>query len=337
MSDELAAEVEVPCVACGSAARRVLRSRDQLEREVEDLKRFHRRRLVRRARSSLQERASFTHDYLTRIVTCPGCGLLYRSPRPRADDVRSAYREERYAEHRLEQLERSQLASFRRKARALARGLRPGARVLEAGSFVGGFLRAAEEVGLEATGLDPSEQLSRRARLRGLRVERTTLEEFARDEPGNGWEAICIWNTFDQIPDPAPVLRAAARLLSVAGVLVLRVPSGDAYRAWALRSDARGAAWAFPGLAWNNLIGFPYLFGHSIRSLDALLERHGFVRRAVLGDTLCTLADRDYAAWARAEEALWKAAQQLRARRRPGAAPWIDAVYRVRATAAPSA
>lgn len=326
MSEQLAAEVEVSCVACGSAERGVLRSREQLEHEIERLRRFHRRRLVRRARSALQERASFTHDYPTRIVTCVVCGLLYRSPRPRADDVRSAYQEERYAEERLAQLDRSQLASFRGKARALARRLRPGARVLEAGSFVGGFLRAAREAGLEATGLDPSEQLHRRSRQKGLRVERTTLEGFARCAPENVWDAICIWNTFDQIPHPGPVLSAAARLLSDGGVLVLRVPNGDAYRAFASRR--RIPAWAFAGLAWNNLIGFPYLLGYALRSLDALLRRHGFARCDVSGDTLCTLADADYAIWARAEEAIWKAGQRRRARRRPAEAPWLDVVYR---------
>jgi len=333
VSESLTADVEVPCVACGSDARRVLRTRKEIAGELELLRRFHERRLARRVRGALQERASFTHDDPTRIVICAACDLLSRSPRPPADDVRAAYEEERYGEGRLEQLDRSQLASFRPKARALARGLAPGARVLEVGSFVGGFLQAAAEAGLEATGLDPSEQLSRRSRRRGLRVERTTLDEFAGGAPGASWNAICVWNTFDQIPQPGPLLQAATKLLARNGVLVLRVPNGACYRAWALRSGRPAARRTFAGLAWNNLIGFPYLFGYSRRSLDALLARHGFVRCELSGDTLCILADGDYAAWARVEEALWKAAQQIRARSRPAAAPWLDVLYRVAANA----
>lgn len=328
MSDPLEAVVEVPCVACGSDARRVLRTREQLDAELDLLRRFHVRRLARRVRGALQERASFTHDYPARIVSCAVCGLLYRTPRPQADDIREAYEEERYGEERLEQLDRSQLDSFRRKARALARGLAPGARVLEAGSFVGGFLEAAAEVGLDAMGLDPSEQLARRARRRGLRVERATLDEFAAGAPGGSWAAICIWNTFDQVPHPGPLLEAVAKLLAHDGVLVLRVPNGAVYRDWAQRAHRPVARRAFAGLAWNNLIGFPYLFGYSRPSLDALLARHGFVRCELCGDTLCILADRDYAAWARVEEVLWKTAQQIRARRSPMTAPWLDVLYR---------
>ncbi len=257
-------------------------------------------------------------------MECLECGLLYRSPRPRADDVRNAYEEERYAEERLEQLHRSQLTSFRGKARALVRRLGSGARVLEAGSFVGSFLRAAEEVGLAATGLDPSEQLAEMSLRRGLRVQRATLEEFALHSPRAHWDAICIWNTFDQLPHPAPVLRAASRLLVPGGALLLRVPHGEPYRRWALRSHERRSALTIPGLAWNNLLGFPYLNGYSVRSLDRLMSGYGFERREVAGDTLCTLADRDHAAWARTEEAAWKAAQRLRAWASPDTAPWLE-------------
>jgi len=87
---ELVAEYEVACSACGSAAQRVLRSEDALAAEIEQLERFHRRRFARRSRARMQERASFTHDYPTRVVECEICGLLYRSPRPRASAVLEA-------------------------------------------------------------------------------------------------------------------------------------------------------------------------------------------------------------------------------------------------------
>jgi SAM-dependent methyltransferase len=241
--------------------------------------------------------------------------------------VLAAYEKERYAEERLEQLHESQLASYRPKARALAELLRPGARVLEVGSYVGAFLRAAVEVGLEPLGLDPSAQMSQLSRRHGLRVERAMLEQLADDVPRMRWDAICVWNTFDQLPDPNRTLAAASRLLVHGGTLLLRVPNGSLYRDRALRSSGFRADLAFPALAWNNLIGFPYLHGYTLPSLDLLLRRHGFERRDVVGDTLCTLADEDYAAWARAEEALWKAAQRLRARLSPETSPWLDVRY----------
>jgi SAM-dependent methyltransferase len=313
---ELVPEYEVACSACGSAAQRVLRSQDALAEELAELERFHARRFARRSRARMQERASFTHDYPTRVVECEICGLLYRSPRPRASAVLAAYEQERYAEERLEQLHESQFAS-----------LRPGARVLEVGSYVGAFLRAAVEVGLEPVGLDPSAQMSQLSQRHGLRVERATLEELADDVPRMRWDAICVFNTFDQLPDPNLTLAAASRLLVHGGTLLLRVPNGSLYRQRAQRPSGFRADLAFPALAWNNLIGFPYLHGYTLTSLDLLLRRHGFERRDVVGDTLCTLADGDYAAWARVEEALWKSAQRLRARVSPESSPWLDVRY----------
>lgn len=325
MADALAAAVEVACIACGDALPDVVRTRDELRGEQEALERFHRRRLRRWAGRALEERASFTHDYPTLLVRCRRCALLYRSPRPEAADVRTVYEEERYADERLDQLERSQLASARTKARALVRRLGAGARVLEPGSYVGAFLEAAREAGLDATGLDPSRQLARRASRRGFRVEQATLEELAPHVHGATWDAICIWNTFDQIPDPGPTLRAARALLRPEGTLVIRVPNGAAYARWA--GPRRGAGRGFAALAWNNLVAFPYLFGHSVQSLDRLLGAHGFTDRDVEGDTLCTLADADYEPWARAEERVTKAWQRLRARAAPETAPWLDVAF----------
>jgi hypothetical protein len=41
-------------------------------------------------------------------------------------------------------------------------------------------------------------------------------------------------------------------------------------------------------LAWNNLLGFPYVYGYSLRTLDELVSRHGFMRIDVCPDTLIT-------------------------------------------------
>lgn len=197
----------------------------------------------------------------------------------------AAYEEETYPEPRLEALLRAQLDSFRPKARALV------------------------------------QRLGVAARVRGLAVERATLETWARREPASRWDAICIWNTFDQLPDPGGVLTAARRLLDGPRELYVRVPNGGCYRAWA--RGERGAP-SFTALAWNNLATFPYLQGYSAASLDGLLERHGFRRAALRGDTLCRLADTDSTLRARLEEAAWKSAERALGRWDPEAAPWIE-------------
>jgi SAM-dependent methyltransferase len=316
-------EVEVACAACGEAgAERVCSSRE-LAAQLASARDFHRLRIRRRARGALEERASFTHDYATDLLACRGCGLLYRSPRPGADAVLGAYAMERYTEERLPQMVASQRALFRAKARALARRLGRGARVLEVGSFVGGFLHEARRAGLDAFGLDPSEQLTRLCASAGLRVARATLDAIEIGPGSARFDAVAIWNTFDQLPAPHAALAAAWRVLRTGGLLVLRVPHGECFRRWISRRRPPLRA-----LGWNNLLGFPYLHGYGVRSLARLLPPERWCCVGIEGDVLGDVADASYARWARLEERVLKRHLQRRVRRDPGRAPWLDVFYR---------
>jgi SAM-dependent methyltransferase len=316
-------KVEIACDACGAVATEELASSRELASQIELARRFHRDRLVRRSRATLEERASFTHDYATRLLVCRSCSLVYRSPRPTADSVLHAYRGERYAAERLPQMIASQRALFRPKARALAGVLGPGARVLEVGSFVGGFLHEARESGLEAVGIDPNEQMAELCWREGLKVEVETLESFVARRDPPSFDAIAIWNTFDQLPRPRAAFEAALRVLRPAGLVLLRFPHGACF-------GRLIAAMPLPvrALAWNNLLGFPYLHGYGLRPLDALSAGFGMTRVSVAGDTLGPVADGNYARWARLEERLVKAAQRRKWARDLSLAPWLDVQLR---------
>ena len=323
MQRALAPEIDVVCAACGKAVADEVCAPAELAAQAKAARAFHRARLRRRSRAALEERASFTHDYPTRLLACRGCGLLYRSPRPTAESVLLAYAGERYSAERLPQMIASQRALFLSRARKLARALEPGARVLEVGSFVGGFLRAAREVGLDALGLDPSESLTELCRRAGLRVERATLDGYASQCGAERFDAVAIWNTFDQIPRPRDLLAAVRRVLQPGGLVALRVPHGLCF-------EKLVAARPLPirALAWNNLLGFPYLHGYGLASLDELMSGFGLVRIGASGDTLGAVADRSYAPWARLEEQAVKAAQRRRFSRDLAWAPWLEVVFR---------
>jgi SAM-dependent methyltransferase len=317
-------EVEIACDACGEAAADEVASSGELASQAELARRFHGDRLARRSRAALEERASFTHDYATSLLACRSCNLVYRSPRPTAASVLHAYEGERYAAERLPQMIASQCELFRPKARALAGMLGPGAHVLEVGSFVGGFLREARESGLEAVGLDPNEQMAELGRRAGLWVVPETLEAFVARRDLPLFDAIAIWNTFDQLPRPRAALAAALRLLRPAGLLLLRFPHGACFQRLSAVKPCPVRA-----LAWNNLLGFPYLHGYGLRSLGALAGGFGMICESVTGDTLGLVADESYAHWARLEERLVKAAQRRRWARDLGLAPWLDVQLRV--------
>ena len=140
-------------------------------------------------------------------------------------------------------------------------------------------------------------------------------------------DAIAIWNTFDQIADPRPVVIAARARLRPGGVLAIRVPNGAFYRKWARRNGPIARAL----LAHNNLLTFPYRWGFTPKSLSALLATFGFNTVAVVGDVLVPTADAWTRPWARFEERLVK--RLLRGFGNPSrdSAPWFE-VY---ATASP--
>jgi SAM-dependent methyltransferase len=329
--------IEVACAVCGGEGHDILCASRELRAHREYLRRFHHRRLKPDAPAgALADRAAFTHTEDADLVVCQTCGLLYRNPRPTAAAITRAYAGDQYGRQRLESLFRAQLELYQPKARFLERWLRPGARVVEVGSFVGGFLAAGQVHGWEVCGVDPGEEVGAFCSERGLPVVHGTLEDI-RCEPGSV-DAVAIWNTFDQLPDPQPTLEAVCRLLCPGGVLALRVPNGACFR-WAVLGMRRLplplGGWLRAAMAWNNLLAFPYLHGYSVPTLDRLLIRHRFRRIAVHPDTLTRLSDEHTKRWAaweeRALKLLWRLVarvEALRGRCRLTLAPWFDAYYR---------
>ena len=332
LTAELKPEIAAQCVVCGTGGRELLCSEAELREQIRYLREFHRRRLrprrERRSDAPLADRAEFTQDYTTDVVSCVGCGLVLRDTRPRAADVLEAYETDHYGAERLAAMFEAQLQSARVKARQLRRQVRVRQRpvVVEIGSFVGGFLAAADELGWEAIGVDPGAEVGEFCRSKGLRVYQAAAQDAAIAT--DAADCVAIWNTFDQLPDPRPTLKAARRWLRPGGVLVIRVPNGAAFRA-AMRWQ-RTLPFAAPllaAMAWNNLLGFPYLYGYSIRTLDRLLADFDFSRRAQQADTLVRLADEDTVGWAVWEERVLKSLWRNAARLDRDVAPWFDAYY----------
>jgi SAM-dependent methyltransferase len=313
------------CIVCRHTDARVIARQDDLRAEVELLWEFHERRLkVGTPPERLMDRVAFSEHQPFRLVSCNGCGLVYRNPVERPHELADLYASQAPAAEVLQSLHETQVPALRTQAAELRRALGRGGSVLEVGSYVGAFLAAARDAGLSAQGIDINAAVNCFTRSLGFVVHDGELDAASFDHP---FDALAIWNTFDQLPDPRRTLNAAAALVRPGGVVAVRVPNGKFYRKTrsnlyssnrVVRSAARAA------LAQNNLLSFPYRWGFTPRALALLFDETGFDVMRLRGDVLVPISDEWTRGWARVEEIAVKAAMRFVAHRIPNEAPWIE-------------
>ena len=312
------------CPVCGASTSIELADADQMRKELELLWEFHERRLKQRIPPDrLTDRLAFSQRPPLRLAECLGCSHIYRNPWERKEALESAYSGSLPDPASLDSLFQIQRKTCRRQVHRLTAALgRPG-RGLEVGSYVGGFLAAANDEGWSFEGLDLNEEICGYARKKGLSVTAGEIESF---DSSRTFDAIAIWNTFEQLYDAGAALLAAARLLRPGGVLVLRFPNGAFYRTWRERLNGPLKFLAIRLLAHNNLLSFPYRQGFTPRSITALLQRSGFRISSFEGDTLPRVADQWTRPWGAFEERwLKRVGRTLQSGWR---APWVEVYAR---------
>ena len=314
------------CVVCGHSDAEVIAERDDLRAELEELWAYGEKRLVPATPPErLQDRLVFSEHLPLRVVRCRECGLVYRSPIERPQSLEAVYTAEPPHRNALRTLHHAQRPSAAVQARLLRRALGPGTwSGLEVGSYVGAFLAAAKENGLQFEGVDINVHVNAFTRTLGFCVhdgELTTMETH------RVFDALAIWNTFDQLADPRGTLHAAARLLRPGGVLTVRVPNGAFYarfRRWLVQRRGAARKVARAVLAQNNLLSFPYRWGFTPRAIRRLLAEQGFSVRRIRGDVLVPTAHQWTRPWASVEESVIKSLLSPIARRAGAWAPWIE-------------
>src|SRR5690606_32201312 len=126
----------------------------------------------------------------------------------------------------LESLFDNQRRACRSQARRLTRTLGRAGSGVELGSYVGAFLDAARAEGWRFRGLDINERVVAFAREHGLDA---TLGDITSLDDATRYDAIAIWNTFEQLPDLRDAVCRAHSALRDGGLLALRVPNGGFY------------------------------------------------------------------------------------------------------------
>jgi SAM-dependent methyltransferase len=314
------------CPVCGSVESTELADAEGIRAEVEALWEFHTARLAPDTPPErLVDRVTFSQHPPLRVVRCDRCGLVYRNPRERAFELTRVYRDEELDQNALDALFRTQRRAYAAQVDRLTSVMGRAGHGLEVGSYVGAFLAAANARGWRFEGVDVNERAVEHARGRGLEA---SVGDLASIPDGRRYDAIAIWNCFDQLPDPRATARAARRRLGDRGILALRVPNGAFYATVrrALHTPAGPVARAL--LAHNNLLSFPYRHGFTPGSLALLLEKSGFEVDRVHGDALVPIADRWTTGWAVVEEralkTLLRTLLNTLGRGHADGAPWFE-------------
>ena len=252
------------CPVCKRTTNTVLRTRAEIAAELNARDTFFAARLDRGL--SRRDLTDVVLGTPAAILRCPRDGVLMRDAVP-GDEI---FRDDRYDDSVLEALHETHARAFAAKENDYRSLLPSGARVIEVGSYAGGFLATAARWGWRASGADIGRDPVRFSRALGLDVRCLRFEECGLD--AQSLDAVFVWNCFEQVARSDALLAEAHRVLCDGGSLVLRVPDADFYM-----RESRLAV-----LASNGLLGWPHRFGYGTESLRELVQRHGFTFMRVL-------------------------------------------------------
>jgi 2-polyprenyl-3-methyl-5-hydroxy-6-metoxy-1,4-benzoquinol methylase len=308
------------CPICGTLQSIEIANRDAIKREIELNWEFHESRLRQPVPPDhLIDRLVFSQAPPLRLASCAECHHLYRNPRENGDALERSYAEALHPAEMLETLFQNQRLACRAQVKRI---LRTGARIhrgLEVGSYVGAFLAAAADAALPFEGIDVNSSVTEFAATKDLPAETGSLEDLPLKRK---YDAIVIWNTFEQLPDVRAATVRSHELLREGGLLAVRIPNGAFYEKWRRRLGGPMNAIAARMLAHNNLLGFPYRQGFSESSMKRLLTDCRFEIIATKGDTLFPIADRWTTSRGVRDERFTKGFQRLL--QRGWSAPWVE-------------
>lgn len=212
------------------------------------------------------------------IVRCGGCGLIYT-------DLEETIAETFWKEPKPEKIDREDFywdtargAVYEEVLSLLAPGAEGarGRRILDVGCGKGYFLHRAAARGFEPWGREISPQAVRFAREKlGLpNVTQGRVEDAGY--PKGFFHAITLWDVIEHLPDPGPVLAAAAEFLAEDGVLFVQTPNIAFHLPYAHAKRALAFLPRFRRSRKHLLEAKHHLIQFSRGTLARMLARSGF-------------------------------------------------------------
>lgn len=111
--------------------------------------------------------------------------------------------------------------TFGKAADLVCRFVRPPARMLEVGSYVGTFLDICRQRGFDVTGIEPSRWGAELAQTNGLDVRNGIAEDLLGGGDLGVFDAVVSWDVLEHVTDPAHFMTLAAQHVAPGGFLIV--------------------------------------------------------------------------------------------------------------------
>lgn len=169
--------------------------------------------------------SSGDHELMDQLVSCSGCGLVYLNPRVSQHIALSSYTNA--VDPRFVEQNDGRIRTFARTFTKLAKkySIRPSkeTRVLDVGCAGGAFVKAAQDFGTSAIGVEPSAWMCQYGREKyGLDLRQGILQDFKLE--AESFDVITLWDVLEHVYSPVEVLRECQRLLKPGGLLIVNYP-----------------------------------------------------------------------------------------------------------------
>ena len=138
-------------------------------------------------------------------------------------------------------------------------------RLLDVGCSSGSFVHAAESVGVQAEGVEPSANPAQTAVTHGLKVQQGFIEDLRL--PENSFDVITLFEVVEHLGIPLPLFKECHRLLSPGGIMIVRTGNTASWTARFMRGN-----WEYFDMTRHG--GHISFFSPS--SFDLLARRCGF-------------------------------------------------------------
>jgi 2-polyprenyl-3-methyl-5-hydroxy-6-metoxy-1,4-benzoquinol methylase len=200
-----------------------------------------------------------------RTVACFDCGLMRTDPMPTETELNLYYQKAYRLDYQMAgkrppktHIVRSKRGAKDRAAR-LTDVLKPGAKVLDLGCGTGEFLKLAQDMGCEVTGIEPGESYASFARAEyGIHVINAPWQEA--ELPEGAFDVVTCHQVVEHLRDPMEALAAMAGWLKPDGRMYLSVPD--------MRANSKPSFERFH---------FAHIYGFTPETLDVAMRLNGFV------------------------------------------------------------